>query len=152
MQFYAPILFSSLASGALGGLLNTVIVNIVNVLATIPAIVLVDRVGRRVLLMVAAAWMFVAQVIVAIVLAVQFKKYGSDLPSATSIGVLVMICVYICGHAYGWGPIGWLYPTEIQPLETRAAGAGINTASNMVNLIPRLCAPQQKPARILVCK
>ena len=22
-----------------------------------------------------------------------------------------IICVYICGHAYGWGPIGWLYPT-----------------------------------------
>lgn len=24
---------------------------------------------------------------------------------------LQVICVYICGHAYGWGPIGWLYPT-----------------------------------------
>ena len=45
-----------------------------------------------------------------------------------------MLCpgVYICGHAYAWGPLGWLYPCEIQPLETRAAGAGINTASNMV--------------------
>lgn len=21
-----------------------------------------------------------------------------------------VICIYICGHAYGWGPIGWLYP------------------------------------------
>ena len=41
--------------------------------------------------------------------------------------------VYICGHAYAWGPLGWLYPCEIQPLETRAAGAGINTASNMVS-------------------
>ena len=27
---------------------------------------------------------------------------------------------------------GWLYPTEIQPLETRAAGASLNTASNMI--------------------
>jgi sugar porter (SP) family MFS transporter len=130
--FYAPILFDSLASGALGGLLNTVIINIVNVLSTVIAIVLVDRLGRRVLLLTASAWMFVTQVIVAIVLAVEFGKYGSGLPSDVSIGVLVVICVYICGHAYGWGPIGWLYPTEIQPLETRAAGAGINTAQNML--------------------
>ena len=65
---YAPILFDSLASGSLGGLLNTVIINIVNVLSTIIAIVLVDRLGRRVLLLAASAWMFVTQVIVAIVL------------------------------------------------------------------------------------
>ena len=32
-------------------------------------------------------------------------------------------------------PIGWLYPTEIQPLEIRAAAASLNTASNMVRLI-----------------
>ena len=62
LQFYAPILFESLATGALGGLLNTVIINIVNVLATLPAIILVDRLGRRILLMTSAAWMFVAQV------------------------------------------------------------------------------------------
>ena len=35
-----------------------------------------------------------------------------------------------------WGPICWLYPTEIQPLETRAAGASLNTASNMVRWAP----------------
>jgi len=132
LQFYAPILFDSLASGSLGGLLNTVIINIVNVLSTCIAIMLVDRLGHRVLLLAASAWMFVTQVIVAITLAIEFKKYGAALPSAPSIGVLVVICVYICGHANGWGPIGWLYPTEIQPLETRAAGAGINTAQNML--------------------
>lgn len=130
--FYAPILFESLATGSLGGLLNTVIIDCVNVLATFLAIALVDRAGRRVLLMGTAAWMFVTQVIVAVVLAVEFHKYGASLPSGVSVGVLVTICAYICGHAAGWGPIGWLYPTEIQPLETRPAGAGINTASNML--------------------
>ena len=52
----------------MGGLLNTVIINIVNVLSTVIAIVLVDKLGRRVLLLAASAWMFVTQVIVAIVL------------------------------------------------------------------------------------
>lgn len=57
---------------------------------------------------------------------------GANLPNDWSVGVLILICAYICGHAGGWGPIGWLYPCEIQPLETRAAGASINTASNLL--------------------
>jgi hypothetical protein len=130
--FYAPVLFDGLASGSLGPLLNTVIINGVNVLATFIAIAFVDRLGRRKLLITASIHMFIMQIIVAIILAVEFHKYGANLPNAVSIGLLVCICVYICGHAYGWGPIGWLYPCEIQPMETRAAGAGINTAQNML--------------------
>lgn len=76
-QFYAPILFESLATGSLGGLLNTVIINAVNVLATFIAIGFVDRWGRRALLIGTAAWMLVMQVLVAIVLAIEFGKYGT---------------------------------------------------------------------------
>ena len=76
--------------------------------------------------------MSLMQIILAVVLAMEFHKHGETLPSATSIGILIVICAYVIGHAIGLGPLGWLYPTEVQPLETRAAGAGINTASNMV--------------------
>lgn len=110
MQFYAPILFESLASGSLGGLLNTVIIDCINVLATFIAVGFVDKWGRRALLIGTAAWMFVTQIIVAVVLAIEFGKYGSELPGSISVGVLVIVCAYICGHAAGWGPIGWLYP------------------------------------------
>ena len=68
-----------------------------NVLATFIAIALVDRVGRRALLMGTAAWMFITQVIVAIVLGVEFAKYGANLPNDVSVGVLITICAYICG-------------------------------------------------------
>ena len=30
------------------------------------------------------------------------------------------------------GPLGWLYPSEIQPLETRSAGQGIATLVNLL--------------------
>ena len=100
-------------------------------LATIGAIMFVDRAGRRVLLLAPTATMCITQVILAVVLA-KYHRYGEALTSATSVGVLIIICAYVIGHAIGLGPLGWLYPTEVQPLETRAAGAGINTASNMV--------------------
>ncbi len=41
----------------------------------------------------------------------EFGKYGASLPHAPSSGVLAVICIYIAGFAWSWGPIGWLYPT-----------------------------------------
>ncbi|CAL8468665.1 g8205 [Coccomyxa elongata] len=130
--FYAPVLFEGIAGGSKGALLNTVVVNLVNVFATFGAIAFVDRLGRRKLLLIASAHMFVMQVVVAGLLGAEFAQYGAGLPTNVSVALLVLICIYICGHAYGWGPIGWLYPCEIQPLETRAAGSAINVSSNML--------------------
>ncbi len=49
-----------------------------------------------------------------------------------AVGVIVVICVYVAGLAWSWGPLGWLVPSEIQPLETRAAGMGISVAVNFL--------------------
>lgn len=49
-----------------------------------------------------------------------------------AIGVIVVICVYVAGFAWSWGPLGWLVPSEIQPLETRSAGMGITVAVNFI--------------------
>ena len=48
--FYAPVLFSSLGKGSTGSLENTCIIGAVNVLSTLVAVFLVDRVGRKALL------------------------------------------------------------------------------------------------------
>ncbi|KAK9817756.1 hypothetical protein WJX72_001683 [[Myrmecia] bisecta] len=130
--FYAPVLFSSLGSGHTASLLNTVIIGAVNVASTLVAVAFVDRVGRKFLLIAGGIQMIICEIIVGVTLKYEFGKYGATLPNASSIGILVVICVYIAGFAWSWGPIGWLYPTEIQPLETRAAGASLNVASNML--------------------
>ena len=62
----------------------------VNVLATFVAVAFVDKVGRRMLLIVASVWMFVTQIIVAITLGTEFEKYGANLPRGVSIGMLVV--------------------------------------------------------------
>ena len=43
-----------------------------------------------------------------------------------------MICVYVAGFAWSWGPLGWLVPSEIFPLEVRSAGQSINVSVNMI--------------------
>lgn len=130
--FYAPVLFSSIGSGHTAALLNTVIIGAVNVLATIVAVAVVDKAGRKFLLIIGGIQMIIAEVVVGVTLKFEFEKYGATLPSSVSWGVLAVICVFISGFAWSWGPIGWLYPTEIQPLETRAAGASVNVAANML--------------------
>lgn len=132
-MFYVPVLFNSLGSSRKTSLLNTIIINCINSASTMVAVLLVDRFGRRFFLLEGGFQMFISQVVVGVVLATQFGKYGDGkLPSGTAIGVLVVICVYISSFAWSWGPMGWLVPSEIHTLETRAAGMSIAVAANFL--------------------
>ena len=46
--------------------------------------------------------------------------------------VLAIMCIYISAYAWSWGPLGWLYSSEVQPLETRSAGQSITTLVNLL--------------------
>nr|CAD1841223.1 unnamed protein product [Ananas comosus var. bracteatus] len=46
--------------------------------------------------------------------------------------VVLFICLYVAGFAWSWGPLGWLVPSEIFPLEIRSAGQSINVSVNML--------------------
>jgi sugar porter (SP) family MFS transporter len=129
--FYSPIFFSTLGSGDKASLLASVIVGAVNVLSTLVAVFGVDRLGRRVLLLEAGVQMFIAEILVAILLGHYFAN-SDDLPNSVAIGVIVLICVFVSAFAWSWGPLGWLIPSEIHPLETRSAGQGINVCVNLL--------------------
>lgn len=133
IMFYVPVLFKSLGRGSESALLNTVIVGAVNVVATLVAIFTVDRLGRKFLFIEGGAQMLSSMIVTAVVLAVEFSKYPDGvLPTGTAIGVLVVICVFVAAFAWSWGPLGWLVPSEIQTLETRAAGMSAAVAINFL--------------------
>ena len=116
------MIFNSLGSGRSASLLNTVIIGAVNVVSTFVAIFSVDRLGRRFLFLEGGIQMIVSLTTTGILIAVEFSKYSGDLPSSVAIGILIVVCVFVSAFAWSWGPLGWLVPSEIQPLETRAAG------------------------------
>ena len=68
--------------------------------------------------------MIVAEVVVAGLIAVEFRGATGDavMPTGPAIAVLFFTCLFVSGFAWSWGPLGWLIPSEIQPLETRSAG------------------------------
>ena len=122
-MFYAPQIFESIGGGTGGALESTVVTGAVNVVSTIVAILAVDRLGRRVLFLQAGVQMFVSEVIVGALMYLQFAGSSSSL----SVPILIFICTYVAGFAWSWGPLAWLIPSEIAPLEIRAASTAINT-------------------------
>ena len=63
-------------------------------------------------------------------------KFGINGEGSFSKGeanfLLFLICAYVAAFAWSWGPLGWLVPSEICPLEIRSAGQATNVAVNML--------------------
>ncbi|KAH7661782.1 Sugar/inositol transporter protein [Dioscorea alata] len=131
IMFYAPVLFQTMGFRNDASLLSAVITGLVNVFSTIVSIVLVDRVGRRKLLLQAAVQMLIAQTIIGGILAAKLHDNNS-LDRGLAIAVVVLVCVFVSGFAWSWGPLGWLIPSETFPLETRTAGYAFAVSSNML--------------------
>jgi hypothetical protein len=49
-----------------------------------------------------------------------------------SLCMFAQVCVFISGHAWGWGPMPWLVCSEVQPLHSRAAGTALATQVNFL--------------------
>jgi sugar porter (SP) family MFS transporter len=99
--------------------------NVVNVVTTIPGMWGMDKVGRRKLLIFGAAWMFLCELIIAIL--------GTAAPLSNhnaQRALVALVCLYVAGFASTWGPAAWVVCGEIFPLAIRAKALSLCTASN----------------------
>ncbi|KAK4733222.1 hypothetical protein R3W88_007483 [Solanum pinnatisectum] len=134
IMFYAPVLFKTIGFGGDASLMSAVITGIVNVAATIVSIYYVDKLGRRFLFLEGGIQMLICQIAVAICIGSKFGTdgYAGELPKWYATLVVIFICIYVAGFAWSWGPLGWLVPSEIFPLEIRSAAQSINVSVNMI--------------------
>ncbi|XP_078430020.1 sugar transport protein 8-like [Wolffia australiana] len=131
IMFYAPMLFQSMGFKSNASLLSSLIIGALNVVCTDVCAALVDKVGRRALLLEACLQMLVSHVAIGVILATNLTA-TNELSRELSFAVVVLICLFISGFAWSWGPLGWLIPSEIFPLETRTAGYAFAVSSNML--------------------
>ncbi|KAK0598574.1 hypothetical protein LWI29_035970 [Acer saccharum] len=87
----------------------------------------VDKLGRKTLFLCGGIQMFLSQILVGGIMAAKLGDHG-EISRGYAYFVLVLICVYVAGFAWSWGPLGWLVPSEIFPLEIRSAGQSITVA------------------------
>lgn len=140
--YYAPTIFAQLGLNSnANSLLATGVYGIINCLATFIALALIDKIGRRILLMAGALGTMVSLIAVAGIVG----YYNTSLPMHRSAGWLSVAFIYFydVNFAYSWAPIGWVLPSEIFPLAIRSKGMSITTSATwMCNFIIGLISPR----------
>lgn len=96
-------------------------------LSAVLALFVVDRLGRRRLMMWGAFGMAVSLVVIGSCLA-----YATEQNKKPALAATVFIFVYDTFFALGWLGVTWLYPAEVTPIRIRAEAAGFATASNWI--------------------
>jgi SP family galactose:H+ symporter-like MFS transporter len=132
--YYAPTIFkfAGLSSSSVA-ILASVGVGVVNVVFTIVAMLLIDRVGRRPLLLISLAGMAVGLIVLGC--AFSLPKLAGSL-GWIAVGSLM---VYVGSFAVGLGPVFWLILSEIYPLRIRGRAMSVGTVANWgANLIVAL--------------
>ncbi|HVO53831.1 MAG TPA: sugar porter family MFS transporter [Solirubrobacterales bacterium] len=124
--YYAPTIveFTGVNSSA-GSILAAVGVGVINVAFTVLALRLLDKAGRRTLLMIGVSGM----VISLFTLGLAFIGGGGG-STLGSIVAIVSLMTYVASFAISLGPIFWLLNAEIYPLNVRSKAAGIGTMAN----------------------
>ncbi|KAJ6424863.1 hypothetical protein OIU84_025603 [Salix udensis] len=122
VMFYAPVLFQTMGYGSDGSLLSAVVTDSVNVVSTLVAVFSCRYYWKK---------------------GIAHRSLSSDaccpvhlkstnvMPGGSAKLVVILICVFVSGFAWSWGPLGWLIPSEIFPLETRSAGFFFAVSMNM---------------------
>ena len=124
VMYYAPRIFELAGFGHHAQLWGTAIVGVVNVLATFIAIGLVDRWGRRPMLVMGFAVMTLGMSILG---ALIFAGITTEVERLLAIAVL--LC-FITGFAFSAGPLIWVLCSEVQPLKGRDFGISASTFTN----------------------
>jgi SP family arabinose:H+ symporter-like MFS transporter len=118
--YYAPRIFERAGFERISAIGQSTIVGLVNMLFTIVAILLVDRVGRKPLLLIAAAGMGVSQLLLGAAFRVE---------SFSGTGILLLILLYIAFFAMAMGPIVWVVMSEIFPTRMRGSAMAFATVA-----------------------
>jgi sugar porter (SP) family MFS transporter len=124
--YYAPTLLSSAGFGNSAALLANVVNGAVNVLMTIVAIRLLDRTGRRPLLLGGTAGMAAGMLVVALTFAIG----GSHLHGGSAYIAIAGLLLYTGSFAIGLGPVFWLLISEMYPVKIRGQAMSVATMAN----------------------
>lgn len=141
--YYSTTLWSAVGFKESDSLFISVVTSIVNIAVTLLAIALVDRIGRRPILLTGSIGMAVSLGTMALAFA-NATGAGSDisLPGAWGPVALVAANVFVVCFGASWGPLVWVLLGEIFPSRIRARALGIAAAAQWIaNFLVTLSFP-----------
>ncbi len=123
LMYYTPHIFRMAGVGERAALLNAVVIGFTNLLFTMLALTVIDRFGRRVLMLVGS----IGYIVSLAATSWAFYTYGAAFTKTGGIIVLVSLMVFIASHAFGQGAVIWVFLSEIFPNRVRARGAALGS-------------------------
>lgn len=141
--FYTNDIFHSAGSN-IPPVIATIVVGVVQTIATYISSLLVEKAGRRILLLQSCVIMGVCLIVLGI-----YFKLQTDGVSLAAVGWIPLVCLvlFIISFSMGFGPIPWMMMAELFPVEFRGAATGVTVITNWVLVfVVTLCFPIMKDA------
>ena len=126
--YYAPEVMKQAGADDNAALLMSVGVGLMNLIATMAALTVIDRIGRRSLMIVGSIGYLVSM---GFLTAVMFMFQG-HFNSTSSTLVLIGLLVFIAAHAFGQGSVIWVFISEIFPTRVRGLGQSLGSLTHWV--------------------
>ncbi len=128
LMYYAPHIFRMAGAGTGSSLAQAVIIGCTNLVFTMAALLVIDKIGRR-KLMIAGSIGYITSLAAT---AATFYAYGTEFTPFGSMVVLASLMVFIASHAFGQGAVIWVYLSEIFPNRVRAKGQALGSFTHWV--------------------
>jgi len=140
MMYYITYVFTMAGLSGASLLVSSSIQYVINVVMTVPALIYMDRWGRRPTLLTGAAlmalWLFVNGAILGgmgtyVPGGIEGKPEAKvSVTGAASKAVIACSYLFVASYAPTWGPVSWTYPPELYPNRVRGKATALATSGN----------------------
>ncbi len=131
--YFAPRIFEMAGISSEGALLSTVGIGVINLMATMLGLYLIDKIGRKKLMYIGSVGYIISLILIA------YSFSGGQVPVSL---LPIFVFLFIASHAVGQGAVIWVFISEVFPNELRAYGQSIGCfthwilAALITNLFP----------------
>jgi sugar porter (SP) family MFS transporter len=131
--YYSNVLWQAVGYGESEAFRITVITSVTNIVTTLIAIALIDKVGRKPLLLVGSAGMAVTLGTMAVIFGTSPVVDGQPHPTGASATIaLVAANLFVVAFGMSWGPVVWVLLGEMFPNRIRGAALGLAAAAQWI--------------------
>ncbi|MBO1513433.1 D-xylose transporter XylE [Metabacillus bambusae] len=118
--YYAPRIFANMGASADSSMLQTILIGVVNFIFVLIALILVEKLGRKPLLLIGSVGMAVGM----------FGVATLSFVDSMGLGALLFILVYVAFYNLSFGPLVWVLAAEIFPNKIRSQVMAITVVAN----------------------
>ena len=123
--FYSTPIFQS--TGIQNAALMTAVVGLVNFLSTVASLFVIERLGRKILLLASEIFSFICFTVLTVSFILAYYKIA---PEVMNVFTAISIILYVIGFAFGLGSIPWTMTGELFPSEVRGVLSSVCAAVN----------------------